>query len=329
MSWCQDAFMANTQMLLRYCKRPKSEVKDSLWWFHVPLPHKTWSFPLLIYKMDKLMWSTMPKSTAMLYPEINLIKLWQVQFTSVTIVLSLTTIATLVNYTCKNLVKLSPSHLVLHFCHLSKMCVKKCPNPGTSSLTLNAAIMAWRRVWLICGKPQRQMWSWIRDIPFFNDMNLGTAPTNAPTSYRTTNFLNCLGANLRLEVGQRLQILLVYIKTVFLRPGNVTAGFRQSGTKPHLNDASTILVITKRNIIRVWQQSSWPVRTTHRIVTDVRHSNLKLHSGKLESGNRSITQVVFWRRSCLSKGFSLMIMGILLQLLLSTWISFHTSSWQI
>ena len=35
--------------------------------------------------------------------------------------------------------------------------------------------------------------------------------------------------------------------------------------------------------------------------------------------------VVFWRRSCLSKVFSLMIMGILLQLLMSTWISFHTN----
>ena len=112
----------------------------------------------------------------------------------------------------------------------------------------------------------------------------------------------------------------------------MTAGFRQSGTLPHLNDALTIFVNTERNIIRDWQQSSWPVKTTHRIVTDVKHSNLKLYSGKLELGKRSITQVVFWWRSCLSKGFSLMIMGILLQLLLSTWISFHTNwlsvNWQ-
>ena len=165
--------------------------------------------------------------------------------------LSLKTIATLVNYTCKNLVKLNHSHLVLHFCHLCKMCVKKCPNPGTSAPTLNAAIMAWRRVWLICGKPQRQMWSWIRDIPFFIDMNLGTSPTNALTSYRTTTFSIALAANLRLEIGQKLLILLVS-KDGVLRPSNVTAGFRQSGTLLHLNDAITIFVITKRNIIRDW-----------------------------------------------------------------------------
>ena len=164
MSGCLYAKYTNDTQILQ-------EAKDTPWWFHVPLPHKTSSFPLLIYKTDKLMWSTMPKSTEKLYPEINLIKRWQVQFTSVTIVLSLKTIATLVNYTCKNLVKLNPSHLVVLFCHLCKMCVKKCPNPGTSAPTLNAAIMAWGRVWLICGKPQRQMWSWIRDIPFFIDMN--------------------------------------------------------------------------------------------------------------------------------------------------------------
>ena len=179
-------------------------------------------------------------------------------------------------------------------------------------------------VWLICGKPQRQMWSWIRDTPFFIDMKLGTSPTNALTSYRTTTFSIALAANLRLEIGQKLLILLVS-KDGFLRPGNVTAGFRHSGTLPHLNDALTIFVNTERNIIRDWHQSSWPVNRTHRIVTDVKHSNLKLYSGKLELGKRSITQVVFWRRSCLSKGFSLMIMGIILQLLLSTWISFHTN----
>ena len=207
------------------------------------------------------------------------------QFTSVTTVLSLKTIATLANYTCKNLVKLNHSHLVLHFCHLCKMW-KKCPNPGTSAPTLNAAIMAWRRVWLICGKPQRQMWSWIRDIPFFIDMNLGTSPTNALTSYRTTTFSIALAANLRLEIGQKLLILLVS-KDCFLSLGNVKASFRQSGTLPHLNDTLTIFVITERNIIKDWQQTSWPVKTTHRIVTDVRHSNLKLHSGKLELGKRS------------------------------------------
>ena len=77
-------------------------------------------------------------------------------------------------------------------------------------------------------------------------MNLGTAPTNALTTYKTTTFLIALAANLRLEIGQKLQILLVS-KDSFLRPGNVTAGFRQSGT---------IFVITKRNIIRDGQQSS-------------------------------------------------------------------------
>ena len=209
MSGCLYAKYTNDTQILQ-------EAKDTPWWFHVPLPHKTSSFPLLIYKTDKLMWSTMPKSTEKLYPEINLIKRWQVQFTSVTIVLSLKTIATLVNYTCKNLVKLNPSHLVVLFCHLCKMCVKKCPNPGTSAPTLNAAIMAWRRVWFICGKPQRQMWSWIRDIPFFIHMNLGTSPTNALTSYRTTTFSIALAANLRLEIGQKLLILLVS-KDVFFK----------------------------------------------------------------------------------------------------------------
>ena len=141
-------------------------------------------------------------------------------------------------------------------------------------------------VWLICGKPQRQMWSWIRDTPFSIDMKLGTSPTNALTSYRTTTFSIALAANLRLEIGQKLLILLVS-KDVFLRPGNVKAGFRQSGTLPHLNDALTIFVIAERNIIKDWQQSSWAVKTTHRILTDVKHSNLKLHSGKLELGKRS------------------------------------------
>ena len=107
--FCVDVRMPLWQIHKWYSDtaRGQREVKDTPWWFHVPLPHKTRSFHLLIYKMDKLMWSTMPKSTEMLYPEINLIKRWQVQFTSVTIVLSLKTIATLVNYTCKNLVKLT------------------------------------------------------------------------------------------------------------------------------------------------------------------------------------------------------------------------------
>ena len=193
------------------------------------------------------------------------------QFTSVTIVLSLKTIATLVNYACKNLVKLNHSHLVLHYCHLRKMW-KKCPNPGTSAPT--------------CGKPQRQMWSWIRDTPFFIDMNLGTSPTNALTSYRTTTFSIALAANLRLEIGQKLLISLVS-KECFLRQGSVKASFRQSGTLPHLNDTLTIFVIAERNIIKDWQRTSWPVKATHCIVTDVKHSNLKLHSGKLELGKRS------------------------------------------
>ena len=166
------------------------------------------------------------------------------------------------------------------------MCVKKCPNPGTSAPTLNAAIMAWRRVWFIRGKPQRQTWSWIRDIPFFINMNLGTSPTNALTSYRTTTFSIALAANLRLEIGQKLLISLVS-KECFLRQGSVKASFRQSGTLPHLNDTLTIFVIAERNIIKDWQRTSWPVKATHCIVTDVKHSNLKLHSGKLELGKRS------------------------------------------
>ena len=40
--------------------------KDTPWWFHVPLPHKTRSFPFLIYNLDKLMWSTVPKTTEIL-----------------------------------------------------------------------------------------------------------------------------------------------------------------------------------------------------------------------------------------------------------------------
>ena len=60
-------------------------------------------------------------------------------------------------------------------------------------------------------------------------MNLGTSPTNALTSYRTTTFSIALAANLRLEIEKKLLILLVS-KDGFLRPSNVTAGFRQSGT---------------------------------------------------------------------------------------------------
>ena len=64
-----------------------------------------------------------------------------------------------------------------------------------------------------------------------------------------------LAANLTLEIGQKLLILLVS-KDGFLRPGNVKAGLRQSGTLPHLNDALTIFVIAERNIIKDWQQTS-------------------------------------------------------------------------
>ena len=46
--------------------RGQREVKDTPWWFHVPLPHKKRSFPFLIYNLDKLMWSTVPKTTEIL-----------------------------------------------------------------------------------------------------------------------------------------------------------------------------------------------------------------------------------------------------------------------